>query len=211
MRFPVVIFDLDGTLIDSGRMILESFRHAATDVLGRRVPEEEILTAVSAATLHEQMRLLDEERVDELVDSYRAHNRPLHARLEACAGIEGVLERLKAERRTLGIATSKHYATVRLAFEALPIEGFFDAVVAYEDTKRHKPNPDPILRALEFLDAEPEDAAYVGDAPVDVKAAQAAGVASAAVGWGGLHSYEKLHAAEPDFFVEDAEELLGVL
>jgi pyrophosphatase PpaX len=211
MRFPVVIFDLDGTLIDSGRMILESFRHATSDVLGRQVPEEEILTAVAASTLHEQMRLLDEERVEELVHSYRAHNRPLHTRLDACPGIEGVLEHLREERRRLGIATSKHHATVRLAFETLAIEGFFDAVVAYEDTQRHKPHPDPVLRALELLRARPEQAAYVGDAPVDVQAARAAGVFSVAVTWGGMHSEEGLRAAGPDALVHDAEELLGVL
>jgi pyrophosphatase PpaX len=211
MRFPVVIFDLDGTLIDSGRMILESFRHATSDVLGRRVPEEELLTAVAASTLHEQMRLLDEARVEELVDSYRTHNRPLHARLEACAGIETALERLRAEGRRLGIATSKHRATVRLAFDVLPLEGFFDAVVAAEDTARHKPSPDPIARALELLGAEPRDAAYVGDAVVDVQAARAAGVFAVAATWGGLHSEERLAAAGPDALVHDAEELLAVL
>ena len=69
MRFPVVLFDLDGTLIDSGAIILASMRHATRTVLEREIPDEELMAAVGGAGLVEQMRLLDEERVDELVAS----------------------------------------------------------------------------------------------------------------------------------------------
>ena len=86
MRFPVVLFDLDGTIVDSGWMILASFRHATRTVLARDFPDEVLLAHVGGATLDEQMRALDPARVDDLVASYREHNEPLHDELEPCAG-----------------------------------------------------------------------------------------------------------------------------
>jgi pyrophosphatase PpaX len=211
MRFRTVLFDLDGTLIDSGAMILASMRHATRTVLGREVPDAELVARVGSTHLREQMLGFDAERADELVSAYRAHNEPLHAELQPCTGMLDVLERLRHEGRRLGIVTAKRHATVRLAFDVCPIEEFFETVVAADDTDRHKPAPDPILCALERLGSKPRDAAYVGDAPFDVESAKAAGVFSVAVGWGGIHSRERVAAAEPDAFVDTTEELLGVL
>jgi pyrophosphatase PpaX len=211
MRFGTVLFDLDGTLIDSGGMILASFRHATRAVLEREVPDAELLAHVGSTHLHEQMQRIDAERAGELVRAYREHNTPLHARLQACTGMLAVLERLEEEGRRLGIVTAKRHATVRLAFDVCPLERFFSTVVAAEDTARHKPHPDPVRLALERLGSRPEDAAYVGDAPFDVQSAKSAGVYSIAVGWGGIHQHERIQAASPDAFVETAEELLGVL
>jgi pyrophosphatase PpaX len=211
MRFPVVLFDLDGTLIDSGSMILASFRHATRTVLAREIPDEMLLAQVGGATLDEQMRALDPARVDDLVASYREHNGPLHDELQPCVGVVEVLERLHDEGRRLGIVTAKRQSTVGLAFRVLPLAHLFDAVVASDDVRRGKPHPDGILRALELLDATPREAAYVGDSPYDVEAAKRAGVASVAVAWGGIHSREKLEDCGPDLLVDSPEELLGVL
>ena len=211
MRFPVVLFDLDGTLIDSGGMILASFKHAARTVLGREVPDERILAAVGGPGLLEQMRALDASRVDELVRTYREHNEPLHAELRACPGIEDVLARLSEQGRRLGVVTAKRRATIQLAFDVLPIAQYFDAIVGSDETQRHKPHPDPILRALELLGAQPHEAAYVGDSPFDVRAAKAAGVYAIAVTWGGIHKRERVAEEAPDAIVDSCEELLGVL
>jgi pyrophosphatase PpaX len=211
MRFSVVLFDLDGTLVDSGRIILASMRHATRAVLGREVPDEHLLAGVGGSGLREQMRALDAQRVDDLVRIYREHNEPLHAELEACAGIDGVLGRLRSEGRTLGLVTAKRRATVRLAFDVVPIADYFDVVVTSEDTNRHKPHPDPILHALDELDVDARDVAYVGDSPFDVAAAKAAAVFAVAVTWGGIHAPERLETEAPDAIVTTAEELLGVL
>ena len=211
MSFPVVLFDLDGTLIDSGAMILASFRHATRTILRREIPEEQLVASVGGKTLHDQMRALDPDRVDELVLSYREHNEPLHAELECCDGIVPVLEQLRAEGRRLGVVTAKRHLTIQLAFDRLGIGEYFDVVVGSDDTERHKPDPDPILKALELLGARAEEAAYVGDSPCDVRAAKAAGVRAVAVAWGRIHAAESVRAEEPDAYVHTAEELLGVL
>jgi pyrophosphatase PpaX len=212
MRFPVVLFDLDGTVIDSGPMIVSSMKHAAKAVLGQEIPEEVLTAAVGGPGLVAQMRALDPGRVDELIEAYRAHNEPLHDELEAFWEIVEVLPRLRAEGRRLGIVTAKRLVTVRLAFDRLPgLENNFDVIVTADDTERHKPDPAPILEALARLGEEPSCAAYVGDSPFDVRAAKAAGVFAVAVTWGGIHDRSRLEQEEPDAIVETAEELLGVL
>ncbi len=212
MRFPVCLFDLDGTLIDSGPMIVASMKHAAKTVLERDIPEAVLTAAVGGPGLTAQMRALDPERVEELVAAYREHNEPLHDELEAFWEVVEVLPRLRAEGRRLGIVTAKRRASVQLAFDRLPgLEANFEVVIGAEDTERHKPEPDPILEALVRMDASTEDAAYVGDSPFDVRAAKAAGVHAVAVAWGGIHGAEALEREEPDVLVRHAEELLAVL
>jgi pyrophosphatase PpaX len=211
MRFPVVLFDLDGTVIDSGAIILASMRHAAREVLGVEVPDEQLMAAVGGPGLEAQMQALSPDRAEELVTVYRAHNEPLHDELACCAGMDEVLVQLKDEGRRLGIVTAKRRQTVELAFARIPIEHLFETVVGGDETKKHKPDPEPLLLALERLGAAPDEAVYVGDAPFDIKAAKAAGLYSVGVSWGGIHGRERLEAEEPDALVDAPEELLGVL
>ena len=212
MRFPVVLFDLDGTLIDSGPIILASMQHATRTVLGREIAYEELAATVGGQGLVSQMRSFDPERVDELLEAYRAHNDPLHDTLEAFDEVLALLPQLREEGRRLGIVTAKRHRTVALAFARFPqLEEQVDVVIAYEDTELHKPDPDPVVAGVDRLGGEVSQAAYVGDSPFDIRAAKAAGVFAVAVGWGGIHTDERLLAEEPDAFVRDPQELLGVL
>jgi pyrophosphatase PpaX len=211
MRFPVVLFDLDGTVIDSGAIILASMRHAVKEVLGSEPPDELLMAAVGGPGLEAQMHAFAPDRVEELVTVYRAHNEPLHDELLCCAGVDDVLVRLKDEGRRLGIVTAKRRATVDLAFNVLPLRELFETVVGGDETKAHKPDPGPLLLAAERLDVDPSTCAYVGDSPFDVRAAKAAGMYAVAVTWGRIHSREKLEAEEPDAIVDDAKQLNGVL
>jgi pyrophosphatase PpaX len=211
VRFPVVLFDLDGTVVDSGEIILASMRHATRTVLAREIPAEELLAAVGGPRFEQVMHELDPVRGEELLRVYREHNEPLHAELRCCPGMEDALLRLRDEGRRLGLVTAKRRRMVELAFQALQLAEIFDVVVCGEDTKRHKPDPEPILLALERLGSRAEDAAYVGDSPFDIAAARAAGVYAVAVGWGGMHADERLRAEEPDAFVRTPAELIACI
>jgi pyrophosphatase PpaX len=212
VRYGTVLFDLDGTLVDSGAMILASFQHATRTVLSREIPEHELLSAVGGPGLREQMEAIDPARVEELIEVYSAHNAGLHDELQPCVGILDALAQLSAEGRRLAVVTAKRRTTLALAFEVLPeLRRFFDVTVGAEDTTRHKPNPDPLLLALERLGASADDAVYVGDSPFDVQAAKAAQVGSVAVTWGRIHSRERLEREKPDAVVDTVEELLGAL
>ena len=209
VRYPNVLFDLDGTLIDSGAIILASFKHATRTVLRREIPDAELAARVGGSSIYDQMQAIDELQADELVRVYREHNEPLHDELQAFEGVEHVLAALKREGRRLGIVTAKRRKAVELAFAVLPLEPYFDAVVTSDMTDRHKPDPAPVLAALELLEADPAEAAFVGDSPFDVRAGKAAGVHTVAVAWGNIHPVEAL--AEADALVETPEQLLDVL
>jgi pyrophosphatase PpaX len=211
MRYPTVLFDFDGTLVDSGAIILSSFKHAARTVLERDVEEEQIAALIGGSALHDQMRVLDPSRVDDLVRVYREHNRPLHDELEAFDGVEELIAALAAQGRKLGIVTAKGRATVELAFAVVPLERYFGAVVTADMTERHKPDPEPVLKALELLGSEPAEAAFVGDSPYDVEAGNAAGVFTIGVSWGKIHPDQRLRDAGADLVVHSPEELLAVL
>jgi pyrophosphatase PpaX len=211
MRFPVVLFDLDGTVVDSSAIILASMRHATREVLGREYGDDELMRAVGGPGLEAQMAAFAPDRVDELVRVYRTHNEPLHDELEACDGMLDVLERLHEEGRRLGIVTAKRRSTVELAFDRLPLAHLFETVVGGDETERHKPDPQPLLLAAERMQADPAEAAYVGDSPFDMRAAKAAGMHAVGVTWGRIHDRARLEAEEPDAIVDDAEELLAVL
>jgi pyrophosphatase PpaX len=212
VRFRVVLFDLDGTLIDSGPIILASMQHSVRTVLGREIPPDELGLTIGGQGIVAQMHAIDAEHADELLEAYKEHNDGLHDTLEAFDDLLALLPSLKAEGRKLGIVTAKRHRTVALALERFPaLEAEFDVVVSHEDTSRHKPDPDPVLFAIERLGAEPAEAAYVGDSPFDIRAAKAAGVFAVAVGWGGIHPDDRLLAEEPDAFVRFPEELLDVL
>jgi pyrophosphatase PpaX len=207
VRFPVVLFDLDGTLVDSAQVILASFHHATETVLQRRFPDAEILAQVGGTNLETQMGLLaPPEHVDELVRVYRAHNDPSYSELACFDGMVEVLAQLKREGRRLGVVSAKRRPTVERVFEGAGIGRYFDVVVGSDATERHKPDPEPLLHALKELGAQPAEAAYVGDSPFDMAAAKAARVFAVAVAWGGIHRVE-----DADVLVESPEELLGVL
>lgn len=211
MRFETVLFDLDGTVVDSGGIILASMRHATREVLGRDYSDHELLQAVGGPGLEAQMSALAPDHVERLVDVYRAHNEPLHDDLEACAGMEDVLVRLHDEGRRLGVVTAKRRSTVELAFARVPLGHLFEVTVGGDETERHKPDPAPLLLGAERLGADPTVTAYVGDSPFDIRAAKAAGMFAVAVTWGRIHDRARLETELPDAIVDRAEELLAVL
>jgi pyrophosphatase PpaX len=211
LRHETVLFDLDGTLIDSGALILASFQHATRAVLGREIPEEVLMANVGGHGIHAQMYEFDPDRADELVRVYREHNLSVYEGVSAFPGITDVLERLSGERRRLGVVTVKSRPTVDVTFQVLPIGHYFETVVTGDDTQLHKPHPEPLLLALERLGVSAASSAYVGDSPFDIGAAKAAGMVAIAAGWGGIHGRERLEAEGPDVFVAQPGDLLDVL
>jgi pyrophosphatase PpaX len=212
VRFPIVLFDLDGTLIDSGPIILESMDYAVRTVLGREIPRERLSLTIGGQGIVAQMQAIDAERADELLEVYKKHNDGLHETLEAFDDLIALLPRLRAEGRRLGIVTAKRHRTVDLALDRFPaLRDDLETVIAHEDTATHKPEPEPVLLAIERLGGTPAEAAYVGDSPFDIRAAKAAGAFAIGVGWGGIHPEDRLLAEEPDAFVRSPGELLDVL
>ncbi len=207
------LFDFDGTLVDTTELIHQSLRHATGEVLGRDDIPRETLLAHVGQPLPRQMELIDAEKAEMLLESYRLYNEEHHDALIAeFPGVEDALARLRSAGVKVAVVTSKRLLSVEMALESFPgLRKVVDRFVTMEDTTEHKPHPEPLLKGLELLGNVPkEEAVYVGDSPFDVEAAKAAGLTSVAVSWGAF-SEDTLRAAEPDHLVADIDAAVDVL
>lgn len=206
--FDPVLLDLDGTVIDSVALIRESHRHAVRTVLGEDWDDARLVANVGRPLL-EQMAVFSPERSEELYRVYREWN---HANTAALLlpyeGVQDALLALRDAGRRLGVVTSKSRDAVDLAWDVLPwCRGLFDVEITADDTAVHKPRPEPVLAALERLGAGVEGACYVGDAPFDIQAGNAAGVTTIAVTWG-FFPLSDLVVDAPDLVCATPAELL---
>jgi pyrophosphatase PpaX len=210
-----VLFDFDGTIVDTTELIYESMRRATGEVLGRELGRETLMANVGHPLLR-QMELLADgqpEKTAELLEVYLHHNEELHEGLiREFPKVGTSLARLRDADLRLAVVTSKRRFSVEMALDSFPdLRDVFDVFVTMEDTSEHKPLPAPLLKGLELLgDVSPERAAYVGDAPFDVAAARAAGVTSVAVSWGAFTA-EALRAVGPDHLFEDLNSAVDYL
>jgi pyrophosphatase PpaX len=207
------LFDFDGTLVDTTDMIYQGMRHAASTVLGREDISRETLLANVGQPLPRQMELLDAEKAEPLLEAYRHHHEENHdALIREFPQVAQALARLQSAGIKVAVVTSKRRASVEMALNNFPdLRNVVDRFVTLEDTKEHKPHPEPLLRGLELLGGVPKvEAAYVGDSPFDVEAAKAAGLTSVAVSWGAF-TEEALRAAEPDHLVANLDSAVDII
>lgn len=222
MKLEAVLFDFDGTLVDTTELIYRSLHHATGEVLGREFPRETLMAGVGQP-LPQQIELLlgrgesvggdTEEQSRALLDSYRAYNEAHHEDLiREFPGVEASLSRLADAGIKLAVVTSKRRPSVRMALDSFPGLGtVVDHFVTMEDTAEHKPRPAPLLKGLEVLgDVPRQKSAYVGDSPFDIEAARAAGVLGVGVSWGAF-SEDAVRAAEPDHLSPDLDSAVDFL
>lgn len=197
-----LLFDLDGTLLDSIELILASARHTFA---GReRAPSDAEWLAGVGTPLVSQLRAFarDEPDVEALTQRYRTHQLEHHDRLIRCfADVPATLAALEARGHPMAIVTSKATAGARRGLSRTGIERFFPVVVGADETTRHKPDPEPVRLALARLGYGPEEALFVGDSTHDVVAGRAAGVVTVAACWGPFER-TALAAAGADHFLD---------
>ncbi len=202
-----VLFDMDGTLVDTIGLILRSF-HATFESLGLPDRPDPELLALIGKPLWYQMPLFDPERVDELCATYQSFYERFHDESAAAyPGIEEMLAGLEAQGHLLGVVTSKRQVTARPGLAHFGLDRYFKVIITANDTERHKPEPEPVLAALAALGCEAAHAAYVGDSTYDVDCGNAAGVFSVAVLWGPFER-ELLAQHQPGAFAETPADLL---
>ncbi|MGV3710352.1 MAG: HAD family hydrolase [Gemmatimonas sp.] len=211
MKKLALLFDLDGTLIDSIGLLLESMEHAFAHRTHR--PTTAYWTAGIGKPLRVQMTewATDGDDVETLVGLYREYQ---HLNLERLTVIyPEVLDTLqwaKARGHALALVTSKGLGMTERSLAHTGLAGLFDVEVTVESTARHKPLPDPVLFALEALSLPASSAVFVGDSTHDMHAGKAASVRTAAATWGPF-STEELEAAHPTWWLGSMGELRPII
>jgi pyrophosphatase PpaX len=199
--FATYLFDLDGTLLDSVELILASYRHTALVHTGT-APDDAVWLAGLGTPLRTQLRHLSEDpaEIAAMVETYREHNLSNHDAM--VRPYDGIVEAVRtlAARAELGLVTSKLRPGALLGLRAAGLEDAFDVVVGADDVQRHKPDPAPVLAALERLGADPTGTVFIGDSPHDMAAGRAAGVWTAAALWGPF-ARAALEPHRPDFWL----------
>lgn len=203
-----VLFDLDGTLIDSIDLILSSYRHTLETHRGH-VPPDEVWLEGLGTPLWEQFRRFTDDRneIEAMVATYRAHNLRHHDEMvREYPGVRDAVERLRARGFRLGIVTSKLRDGAVRGLRCCGYDDVFDVLVCADDVNRTKPHPEPVDKACTALGAQPEATVFIGDSPHDLVAGRAAGVATGAVLWGPFARTE-LAPHAPNYWFETPGEL----
>ena len=210
-RYAAVLFDLDGTLIDSIGLIVDSFHHTLASFglppQGDATWLRTIGTPLRAA-LAPWAR--DEAMLDALVTTYRAYNIEHHdARVRAYPGAREVVLELAAAGVRLGVVTSKNRRGTQRGLRAAGLAGVIEVLVCTEDVTRHKPHREPVDRALSLLSADREATLFVGDSLHDLYAGRASEVRTGAALWGPFARADLEHG-QPSHWLASPGEVLAL-
>jgi pyrophosphatase PpaX len=209
-HLQAVLFDLDGTLIDTVELILVSMRHATAEVLGVS-PDDSVLMSGVGMPLLTQFRDLAPDHADELVRVYREFNHVHHDDFaKAYPGTLEVLAVLRSRGIRMGIVTSKGEVAATMGIDRFGLRQFAEVIVTSDDVAKHKPDPYPLAYAASLLNVDLRYCVYVGDSPHDMLAAVSGGAIPVAALWGAFPPAEVLEPG-PDFALGDIRELPDLL
>ena len=210
MRFKYVLFDLDGTLINTNKIIIDSFKYTLKKHLDLEVEGSEILKYFGEPLITTLERFSKFEAKD-MYDTYIQYNESIHdENIWIFNNVDTVLKNLEDMGCIMAVVTSKRKALAIRGLKVLDLYRYFQKVIALEDTLRHKPNPDPILKALEELDGDKDKALMVGDSEYDIKCAMNAEVKSVLVGWSAAEAHQDPDM-EPDYIIKDIIHLMDIV
>jgi len=211
MTLPAILFDLDGTLIDTIELILSSARHAFEEWPVRPTDEEWVRGIGTPLVQQLRAYAANDDQLALLLARYRRYQNEHHDRLTRCYDdVPDVISALADRGHQMAVVTSKASPIAHQSLAFVGLDHFFPVVVGYDDTARHKPDPEPVRVALSRLGVSPDDAVFVGDSPHDILAGNGADVMTIAALWGPFDR-ETLADARPDHFIECMAELPGVL
>jgi len=204
-----ILFDFDGTLINTNDLIFTSYRHAFKTVQNREIKMPEMLE-MYGRPLAVSLEKYGEDK-EKLYKAYREFNANSHDELiKKFEGAAEGVKKLKELGLKLAVVTSKRIDMLRKGIDFLGLTGCFDALVTPDDTKKHKPDPEPVLKACELLGVEPKNAVMVGDSIFDIKAGINAGAKTCAVKYS-MTEHSVLLDLGLDYFVDTIIEFADII
>lgn len=210
MQINTILFDLDGTLINTNDLIMASFQHTLNHYYPDRFSEDDLLTFIGEP-LYDSFKRLDKERAREMVEMYREHNIENHEKfVTPFPGVIDTVKQLDRNGFKLAVVTSKMRESAELGLKITKLSPFFDVVVTVDDVTKAKPAPEPLEKAMARLQATPESTLMVGDSQYDIIAGKKAGTYTAGVAWS-LKGKDFMKNLEPDLLIDEMPELLRFL
>ena len=213
MAIRAVLFDFDGTVANTNRLVLDSWQHTYRTLTGREADE-----AVIKATFGEPLPVSMEKAfpdtpTDEAIAVYRDHQKDIYEEMiEAFEGMPELMKALKEKGYLVAIVTSRMRNSTLIGLRKFGVMEDIDCIVTCEDTDKHKPDPEPVLIALERLSVSAEEALMVGDSMFDIKCARNAGVKSVLVEWAEAATEEDRNGPDaPEYIIGRAEDLFEIL
>ena len=207
-----VLFDLDGTLLDSVPLILSAYRHVMALHLGHVPPDGPFLAGIGTPLIT-QLRGFgrDEDEVQGMLVDFRAYFTEHHdTGIRFFPGAADVVRSLHAAGVPLGLVTSKKQASSRRGLAMLGVLNCFSVLVCADDVQNPKPHGEPVFMALDALGADARSTVFVGDSTHDLASGRSAGVCTAAAMWG-PNSRESLAPYEPTWWLDAPGDLLPLL
>ena len=205
-----LLFDIDGTLLDTSEFIFQATEYAMK-VCGYPVPSRNDIASTAGISFPGFYIKLAGENADvgKLMETHWAFQYENFHLAKVYPNTAETLKKLKEKGYRLAAVTARSKKTSHQTLKDAGIFQFFDTVVSLEDAKEPKPNPAPLLKALDILNETPVKAAMVGDSHLDIEAGKNAGMKTVRATYG-FHK-EKMHDPEPDYFIDDIRDFLEIL
>ncbi|SDZ34465.1 pyrophosphatase PpaX [Evansella caseinilytica] len=205
-----ILFDLDGTLINTIELIIASFLHTMETYYPGKYRREDVVSFIGPP-LSETFMNLDPSKVDEMTKTYRAFNHEKHDELvKEYKGVLATIEQLHEHGYKMAIVTTKRRDTAVRGLKLMEMDKYFDVVITLDEVENYKPHPEPLERAMEALHSVPEKTLMIGDSRHDIIGGKNAGTLTAGVAWS-IQGKEKLQSYHPDMMLETMPELLMYL
>jgi len=208
MNIKAVLFDVDGTLLDTNEYIYQAFEHSLD--LHYEPMSREILQKVMGKPLEECYRILTEqEDVTELANAHHVFQVENPHLSMPFPNTLKILKQLKKDNYSIAAVTTRARNTAEDTLDESGILPFLDYFVAIDDVANPKPHAEPVMKAVNYFGIDPAEAMMVGDSDVDVMAGKNAGVLTVGVSYG-FHG-ESIVEADPDFVIDDISEIVEIL
>ena len=206
------LFDLDGTLIDSVGLIVAAMHHTFEGFTGT-IPDDATWMAGIGTPLWKMLAVYarSPEELDVLREKYRAYQFIHHDNvIKEYEGTTAMIEALHARGVKMGIVTSKGDVLAQRGLDLTGLSKFIPVVVGADSVTTHKPEPEPVLLAMEKLGVTADESVMIGDSPHDISAGNAAGVRTIGVLWGPF-TREQIAVAKPTYWAANVVELAALL
>ncbi|WNF36546.1 pyrophosphatase PpaX [Bacillaceae bacterium IKA-2] len=210
MKIDTVLFDLDGTLINTNELIIASFLHTLDHYFPNVYTRERVIDFIGPS-LHDSFSGLSPDKAEEMTVMYRQFNHEKHDQLvEEYETVRETVQALHEKGYKLGIVTTKRSETARMGLKLTGLDTYFPVLVGIDDVEKVKPDPEPLMKALAQLGSSPEQTVMVGDSQYDILGGKNTGTKTAAVAWT-IKGREFLEGYEPDVMLETMSDLLTFL